>query len=240
MLRPGGSDIICSGPAKSATPTIKNFNKSRLEEGQALNVIHVNDNKRLVGCGIPSSEHQIRIVNPETQALCAAGHIGEIQVSSASIALGYWQNASETAATFLTERNNEATTIWLRTGDLGFIDSGELFVSGRIKELIIIRGRNYHPQDIENAALAAADCLNTGGLAAFAIRGDDGEKLILLAELKRNYLRQENYSAEFSAIRSGLVEECGIQVESIVFLKPNAILKTTSGKIRRSAWQKGL
>jgi amino acid adenylation domain-containing protein len=227
--------LFVTGAAKSAIPTVKSFNKSRLEEGIASKITQMDAYKQLVGCGIQGSEHQIRIVNPDTQALCAAGHIGEIQVSGPSIAKGYWQNAPETAATFVAESNDANTTIWLRTGDLGFIDGDELFVSGRLKDLIIIRGRNYYPQDIESAAEAVVNCLNPGALAAFAIDSDDGEKLVLLAELKRSHLRQDNYKGEFSAIRSSLVEEIGVQAEAIILLKPGAILKTTSGKIRRSA-----
>lgn len=227
--------LFVTGASKSAIPTVKSFNKSRLEEGKVSKVTQMDAYKQLVGCGIQGSEHQIRIVNPDTQALCADGHIGEIQVSGPSIAKGYWQNATETAATFVVESNDEKMTTWLRTGDLGFIDGGELFISGRLKDLIIIRGRNYHPHDIEGAAEAAVNCLNPGALAAFATDSDDGEKLVLLAELKRSHLRQDDYKGEFSAIRSSLVEEIGVQAEAIILLKPGAILKTTSGKIRRSA-----
>lgn len=225
--------LLVTGAIKNAVPTIKAFNKAKLEEHIACtNVAHLDNYRRLVGCGFAGLHHQIRIVNPNTQAVCENGHVGEIQVSGASIAQGYWQNAIATAETFITDKDN---TRWLRTGDLGFIHHGELFVSGRLKDLIIIRGRNYHPHDIERAAEAAVDCLTHGCLAAFAVASDAGEKLVLLAELKRSHLRLGDYRAEFSAIRRRLAEECGVQVDEIVLLKPNAILKTTSGKIRRSA-----
>lgn len=225
--------LLVTGATKAVAPTIKAFNKAKLEQHVACtNVTHLDDYRRLVGCGVAGLNHQIRIVNPDTQTMCENTHVGEIQVSGASIAQGYWQNAMATAETFIIDKDN---TRWLRTGDLGFINHGELFVSGRLKDLIIIRGRNYHPHDIERAAEAAVDCLNYGCLAAFAVSNDDAEKLVLLAELKRSHLRLTDYRAEFSAIRSRLVEECGVQVDEIVLLKPNAILKTTSGKIRRSA-----
>ncbi len=225
--------LLVTGSTKTATPTVKAFNKAKLEEHFACtNVAHLDDYRRLVACGVAGLDHQIRIVNPNTQALCEDGHIGEIQVSGASVAQGYWQNADATAETFIIDKDQ---TRWLRTGDLGFIDQGELFVSGRLKDLIIIRGRNYHPHDIERAAESAVDGLIHGCLAAFAVASEAGEKLVLLAELKRSHLRQTDYRVEFAAIRSRLVEECGVQVDEIVLLKPNAILKTTSGKIRRSA-----
>jgi amino acid adenylation domain-containing protein len=225
--------LLVTGATKAVAPTIKAFNKAKLEQHVACtNVAHLEDYRRLVGCGVAGLHHQIRIVHPDTQAVCENGQVGEIQVSGASIAQGYWQNALATAETFITDKDD---TRWLRTGDLGFIDHGELFVSGRLKDLIIIRGRNYHPHDIEHAAQAAVDCLSHGCLAAFAVSNDETEKLVLLAELKRSHLRLADYRAQFSAIRCRLVEECGVQVDEIVLLKPNAILKTTSGKIRRSA-----
>ena len=112
---------------------------------------------------------------------------------------------------------------------------GELFESGRLKDLIIVRGCNYYPQDIECAAEIAADSLTPGCSAAFAVDGDDGEKLVLLAELKRSHLRLPDYKAEFAAIRRCLGDECGIQADTIMLLKPGSILRTTSGKIRRAA-----
>jgi len=225
--------LLVTGIHKSQAPTIRAFNKSKLEQHIACNnVAHLDDYRRLVGCGTVGKNHQLRIVNPDTQTLCTDGHIGEIQVSGASIAQGYWQNSVTSQETFITDAHNNR---WLRTGDLGFIHHGELFISGRLKDLIIIRGRNYYPHDIEKAAQEAVDCLTPHSSAAFSITSQDGEKLVLLAELKRAYVRQSDFQAEFSAIRSRLVEECGAQADVIVLLKPNAILKTTSGKIRRAA-----
>ena len=225
--------LIVTGANKTESPTIRSFNKAKLEAHVACSdVAHLDDYRRLVGCGAVGSRHQIRIVNPDSQAICTDGQIGEIQVSGASVAQGYWQNPEATAATFI---RDEYHTRWLRTGDLGFIHHGELFVSGRLKDLIIIRGRNYHPHDIEKSVQEAIDCLNPACVAAFSVTSDDGEKLVVLAELKRSHLRLASYQAEFSTIRCRLVDECGIQADSIVFVKPNAILKTTSGKIRRSA-----
>ncbi|WAK02503.1 amino acid adenylation domain-containing protein [Methylobacter sp. YRD-M1] len=112
---------------------------------------------------------------------------------------------------------------------------GDLLVSGRLKDLVIVRGRNYYPQDIECAAELAADCLTPGCSAAFDVEGDDGEKLVLLAELKRSHLGQPDYKAAFAAIRRCLADECGIQADTIMLLKPGTILRTASGKTRRAA-----
>lgn len=225
--------LLVSGAAKSDAPTVKAFNQSRLQESIACSKPAPGGAyRRLVGCGGSLAEHAIRISHPETGADCASGHIGEIQVSGPSVARGYWQNAEATAATFAADDNGIA---WLRTGDLGFFDNGELFVSGRIKDLIIVRGRNYHPHDIEAAAEASVNCLNTGCSAAFALPGEDGEQLVLLAELTRGRLKQSDFRCELAAIRARLSDECGIQPDVIALLKPGAVLKTTSGKIRRSA-----
>ncbi|OYV15264.1 MAG: amino acid adenylation domain protein, partial [Methylococcaceae bacterium NSP1-2] len=110
--------LLVTGAIKNAVPTIKAFNKAKLEEHIACtNVAHLDDYRRLVGCGVAGLNHQIRIVNPNTQAVCENGHVGEIQVSGASIAQGYWQNSTATAETFITDKDD---TRWLRTGDLGF------------------------------------------------------------------------------------------------------------------------
>jgi len=228
--------LLASGGDKNAEPTLAAFYKAGLEQGKVRPAISGGDEtRRLVGCGgiDVDAGQRIRIVDPETGELCKADRIGEIQLGGPSISQGYWQNASATGQAFIGAANSQQR--WLRTGDLGFIEGGELFVSGRLKDLIIIRGRNYYPHDLEYAVEAATDALNPGCAAAFAVSGDDGEKLVVVAELKRNRLRQSDYRAEFAAIRSRLVEECGIQADTVMLLKPGAILKTSSGKIRRSA-----
>ncbi|MFA6051760.1 MAG: amino acid adenylation domain-containing protein [Methylobacter sp.] len=225
--------LLATGGDKYAEPTVTAFDKIGLEQGNVQQAIDDQAGRRLVGCGKIASDagQQIRIVEPESGELCSDGRIGEIQLGGPSISLGYWQNPQATEQAFVGDTDGQ----WLRTGDLGFINGEELFVSGRLKDLIIIRGRNYYPHDLEHAAEAATDALNPGCAAAFAVSGADGEKLIVLAELKRNRLRQSDYKAEFAAIRTRLVEECGIQADTVMLLKPGAILKTSSGKIRRSA-----
>ncbi|WP_027150836.1 non-ribosomal peptide synthetase [Methylobacter tundripaludum] len=228
--------LLATGGDKNAEPTVAAFYKAGLEQGKVRPAISGDDEtRRLVGCGSidVDAAQRIRIVDPETGKPCRDDQIGEIQLGGPSISQGYWQNASATGQAFIGDANGQHR--WLRTGDLGFIEGGELFVSGRLKDLIIIRGRNYYPHDLEYATEAATDALNPGCAAAFAVSGDDGEKLVVLAELKRNRLRQSDYRAEFAAIRTRLVEECGIQADTVMLLKPGAILKTSSGKIRRSA-----
>ncbi len=228
--------LLATGGDKNNRPTVAAFYKTGLEQGRVRPALDGGDNIRhLVGCGgiDVDAGQRIRIVDPETGELYDSDQIGEIQLSGPSISLGYWQNSPATGQAFIGDTDGQNR--WLRTGDLGFIAGGELFVSGRLKDLIIMRGRNYYPHDLEYATEAATDALSPGCAAAFAVNGDDGEKLVVLAELKRNRLRQLDYRAEFAAIRARLVEECGIQADTVMLLKPGAILKTSSGKIRRSA-----
>ncbi|MGR9012081.1 MAG: fatty acyl-AMP ligase, partial [Gammaproteobacteria bacterium] len=206
--------LLASGGNKQTEPTVAAFYKAGLEQGIVRPAMDGEDeSRRLVGCGgiDEGLAQRLRIVDAETGELCRDDQIGEIQLGGPSISLGYWQNSAATDHTFINDQSGRNR--WLRTGDLGFIEGGELFVSGRLKDLIIIRGLNYYPHDLECAAEAATDALNPGCIAAFALNGEGGEKLVVLAELKRNRLRQGDYRAEFAAIRTRLVEECGIQAD---------------------------
>lgn len=227
--------LLATGGAKQSLPRIAAFDKAKLEQ----RIVHsIEDNKlnarSLVGCGTFNIHNgqDLRIVDPDNAICCPNGRIGEVWLSGPSIAQGYWQNPEMSDRAFVHDAEGHP---WLRTGDLGFIDDGELFVSGRLKDLIIIRGRNYYPHDLEYAVEAATDALNPASTAAFSVDEGDGEKLIVLAELKRNRIRQGDFRNEFSAIRTRLTEECSIQADRILFLKPGAILKTSSGKLRRNA-----
>ncbi len=224
--------LLATGGEKALSPITKSYSKASLEQHVVSPGLSDNDEcRKLVSCGCVGNDHHIRIVDPDTLVVRETNRVGEIQVSGSSITKGYWRNSIATTESFIQDDNNIR---WLRTGDLGFIDSGELYVCGRMKDLIIVRGRNYYPQDIECVAESAVDCLNQSCSAAFGVETREGEKLILLAEVKRSYIKQNDFSSEFSAIRSCLVEECGIQAHAIVFVKPGTILKTSSGKIRRS------
>ena len=135
----------------------------------------------LVGCGAPLPSVGVRIVDPATGVPCLSGRVGEVWVSGRSVAQGYWRQPEETEATFQARPEGEDEP-YLRSGDLGFLHEGELFITGRIKELIIIRGRNHYPQDIERVAEASHEAIRPGHLAAFAVPGDSDERLALVAE----------------------------------------------------------
>lgn len=202
--------------------------------------------KEMIGCGTPSRKDygiDVRIVDPETMAEKLEGETGEVWISSASKAQGYYgEEIRELSVEAFQARlggGSEGTT-YLRTGDLGVIYSQELFICGRIKDLVIIRGRNHYPQDLEATAETHEE-LRPGCCAAFSYSADvdDGdEKLAVVAELRDPSITSK--ASLCSKIRSAIAREHGVKVTLVVLLAPRSIPKTTSGKISRSRCRKAL
>ncbi|WP_445362260.1 amino acid adenylation domain-containing protein [Microbulbifer sp. ANSA003] len=188
----------------------------------------------LVGSGVPEPGMRIAIVEPEQHVRLADGGIGEIWLQHASVAKGYWQKPELTREYFAAQLTGEQGN-WLRTGDLGFMLGDELVVTGRRKEMLIICGRNYYPQDIEETVRQASELCQQDATASFAVDGAGQEQLVVVQEVKRSALRGLN-SEELSAkIRKAVALEHQLEVTEVVLIKPASILKTTSGKIRRLA-----
>ncbi|HEU4509394.1 MAG TPA: condensation domain-containing protein, partial [Pyrinomonadaceae bacterium] len=185
---------------------------------------------RLVGSGRSWLDQEIVIVDPVSLCECPSGSIGEIWVAGANVAQGYWRRPEESEATFKAYISDTGKGPFLRTGDLGFIEEGELFVSGRLKDLIIIRGRNYYPHDIELTVEQSHASLRPGGGAAFSVDVDGEERLVIAHEVDRKH--DEDV---IGAIRQAVSEEHELQVYAIVLLKPGSLPKTSSGKIQRYA-----
>ena len=192
------------------------------------------DRLRLISSGAPANAQSVRIVDPDTQQPCDERRVGEIWVSGESVAGGYWNNADETAHTFSREIADQERRGFLRTGDLGFIDVGQLFVTGRLKDLIILGGRNYYPQDLELAAERSHSSLRPGHAAAFALTGDGPEKLTIVLEVTRHH-RESEHEAVFSAVRRALAEREGVLPDVVVLARQNGIPRTSSGKVQRRA-----
>lgn len=194
---------------------------------------------KLVSCGQADSPDQVWIVDPETRQPCPPDRVGEIWVRpSPSLAQGYWRHPTATQETFQAQLAEGQAGYFLRTGDLGFLRGGNLYVTGRLKDLIIIRGRNHYPQDIEATVVAAHPALTRGACAAFALHldgptPDRGEQLVILQELERTALRSLDGEAVLAAIRRRVAEHHDLQVGAIALVRPNAIPKTSSGKIQR-------
>ncbi len=195
-----------------------------------------------VGCGQAFGDTQIAIVDRRTSQRVAAGKIGEIWVAGGSVAAGYWKNPAATTATFnarLLEAGFDDKAVWLRTGDLGFIAGGELFITGRLRELIIIGGRNLFPVDLEQAAASADPALSV--FAAFSVDDGGTERLIIAAEVRRNLLRPPpgqtpralDCNALCRCVRSAVASDCDVTVHEVLLLCPSALPRTTSGKVSR-------
>jgi len=186
--------------------------------------------QRLVGCGKPIDHHQIVIVHPDTDRECPEGQVGEILIQGPSVAQGYWNRQEETEQVF-GARVNGREGRFLRTGDLGFFREGELFVTGRVKDVIIIRGRNHYPQDIEQSAEEAHPAVLMG--AAFALAEEDGERLVLVHQLDRQY-RDADHAQIVQAIRRAIVEQHELDPYAIVLIRQTSLPITSSGKVQRN------
>ncbi|HEV2800038.1 MAG TPA: amino acid adenylation domain-containing protein [Pyrinomonadaceae bacterium] len=189
----------------------------------------------LVGCGRAGGEHEVRIVNPETFEPCAPGRVGEIWVRGASVAAGYWNKPEDTAAVFGARLVGE-DEVYLRTGDLGFVDGGELFIAGRLKDCIIIRGQNHYPQDFEETARGAHPSLAAATVAAFAVETEEGESFAVVLEAPRGV----EASALVEPVQSAIGAEHQLQPARVVVVAQNAIPRTSSGKLRRAACRQAL
>jgi acyl-CoA synthetase (AMP-forming)/AMP-acid ligase II len=188
-------------------------------------------NKVFVGCGVACKGSRIRIVDSDTRLDCAAGSVGEIWVAGPSVARGYWNHPQANEESFIRDLDK----VWLRTGDLGFVDEkGELFITGRIKDLIIIRGKNYHPQDLEFIAQGSHSVIQNRPSSAFGVdSGSAEERVVLLQELKQS-VDEATRKVIATSISDAIAREEGIQLSEIIFIPPNSLARTSSGKIRRS------
>ena len=214
----------------------KAVDKSFLAKDRIVEATQEESSQVFVGCGKSIPGQEIAIANPETLIQCEPGSVGEIWVRGNSIAKGYWNRPEETKATFQACLGGEGQKSFLRTGDLGFLDEkGELFVTGRLKDLIIIRGRNLYPQDIELTAETSHDALRMGSNAAFTVEKNNEEKLVIVQELE--FRAKPNLEEVITAIRQAVTEAHEIEVYGVVLIKPGRILKTSSGKIQRRATQ---
>jgi acyl-CoA synthetase (AMP-forming)/AMP-acid ligase II len=188
-----------------------------------------------VACGRTLEGEHIAIVDPQDRERLQAESIGEIWVRGPHVAKGYFGRKELSEATFRARIAGEEGE-WLRTSDLGFVDAdGNLFVVGRIKDLIIIRGANHHPQDIERTVEECHPALSRHGGAAFSVEGDRGEeRLVVVQELERAQSRGRDLEEIEDCIREAVAETHDVSPHRIVLIRPGSLPKTTSGKIQRA------
>lgn len=227
------STLLVSGGKKKSMPVLKQIESAAFEKHHVVESEAGRETRFVVSCGYGLPDQNIVVVEPEKMTECAPGEIGEIWLTSPSVAGGYWNRPEETAQTFNAYLADTNDGPYLRTGDLGFVDDGELFVTGRLKDLIIVRGLNYYPQDIELTVEQSHESLRPGCGAAFAVNSDGSERLIIVQEI--NHRRQVDVEAVLEAIRLAVSGEHELNAAEIILAKPGNVPRTSSGKIRRSA-----
>jgi acyl-CoA synthetase (AMP-forming)/AMP-acid ligase II len=225
--------LVSSTPVGKA-PVILALEASELEQGKIVAAKPDSSYVReAVSCGPLLCETDVAIVDPDTLARCAGNEVGEIWISDPGVAQGYWQRPDATEETFAATIAQEGTKTYLRTGDLGFLKDGELYITGRIKDLIIIRGTNHYPQDIEWTVQQIDDVLRPDYGACFSIIEDGEEQLVVVQEIERQ--AQTGFDAEvlMADIRQAISEAHELQVYAVALVKSGNVLKTSSGKIQR-------
>ena len=197
----------------------------------------------LVSCGVPTMDTKVRIVEPQTERVCDEGEIGEIRVAGPSLARGYWNRAIETAETF-EHRLGTSDERWLRTGDLGCLQGGDLYVTGRIKDVLIVRGVKFFPQDLERTAAQQHSAVRAGSVAAVAVAATvRGDRIALIVEVDPRHCDEQVGAQLITRLRQSMIDTHGIQLHGVALVHPGTVPKTTSGKLQRflcrDAWLRG-
>ena len=227
--------LLVSVNATAAPPRVETFRRAQLERHQVVacagDADDTDDARALVSCGQPVTSTVI--VDPETLEPCPPGRVGEIWVAGPDVAMGYWNQPGETERTFGARLRGAASGRFLRTGDLGFLLDGELFVTGRLKDLVIIEGTNHYPQDIERTVSASHPALEPGDCAAFSLDVAGREALVVVAAVQRS--AHAAVADVQRAIRAAVSEQHDLRIHDLVLVRRGDIPKTVSGKVRRHA-----
>lgn len=245
--------LMASGGSKHSTPVVHTVQKVAMEQHQlALPCIGTIGSQTLVGCGKSLGDQKIRIVDPDTLTTCGPNNIGEVWVAGNSVSQGYWNQPQATQETFGAYLADSGEGPFLRTGDLGFLHHGELFITSRLKDVIVIRSKTYHPQDIEYTVEQSHPALRSHCCAAFAVEFQGAESLIVVQEIERcrrakphalgvghkesgEILRHLDIDLIMGNICQAVIEKHDVPVSAIVLIQAGSLPKTSSGKIRRHA-----
>ncbi|WP_353632310.1 non-ribosomal peptide synthetase [Pseudomonas canadensis] len=201
------------------------------EQALAANRAKPGQGSAIMSCGTSQPEHAVLIADPHTLTELGDNSVGELWATGPSIAHGYWRNPEATAKTFV----EHAGRTWLRTGDLGFIRDGEVYITGRLKDLLIVRGHNLYPQDIEQTIEREVEVVRKGRVAAFAVNEQGLEGIGIAAEISRSVQKILPPEALIKAIRQAVAEAYQEAPSVVVLLNPGALPKTSSGKVQRAA-----
>ena len=214
--------VTAEGPGEP--PIIRHFPAVNPARGQSTTA--------MVSCGRPWLGTRVVIVDPNTLEICRPGREGEIWIGGQSVCAGYWEKPAESEATFRA-RTADGDGPFMRTGDLGFLEGGGLFVTSRLKDLIIVRGENHYPQDIEATVSECHPALEPQRCAAFAAPGEHGEELVIVQEVRRTALRRLDAEDVFRAIRGAVSRGHSLHTRAIVLIRPATLPRTSSGKVQR-------
>jgi acyl-CoA synthetase (AMP-forming)/AMP-acid ligase II len=227
--------LAASEPPKQG-PIVRHFSAKALEEDR-LHDQDAADSGRarsLVSCGKPWPGTEIAIVDATSGAEVAPGHVGEIWIRGASVATGYWNREDETRATF-NLKTMDGRTGFMRSGDLGVVVDGGLFVLGRQSDVLTIDGRTYYPHELETSSSTSDAALIPHACAAITVHEGGIDKLVIIQEVSRTALRSLNAAAVTAAIRRVIAQHHRLEVQAVVLLRPATLPRTTSGKVRRAS-----
>lgn len=226
--------LLVTGTEQHHRPLPVRVDAAGVERRQFIRTDVEEGSRDLVSSGPVPDGFDLRIVDPGTRTVLADGRIGEIWLRGPSVARGYWGRPDETVAVF-EAYTNEDEGPFLRTGDLGVSHEGDLYITGRIKELIIVNGRNIYPQDLERRLSLLHPALADGGSAAFGVPGQGAERIVVIQEIRTAGAAAPTDLQELAdLVKTDLSQYAGTPVANVCFVKRGAVLRTTSGKVRRT------
>ncbi|MGH3415005.1 MAG: fatty acyl-AMP ligase [Actinocrinis sp.] len=232
--------LLITGTPLGRAPVFKPVDAGGLERGELLAPREAAPVRTLVSSGIVREDFDVRVVDPETFNELEDGSVGELWVKGASVAKGYWAHPVATKETFdagIAGSDGADTRGWLRTGDLGVLEGGELYVTGRLKEMILINGRNLYPHDVERAVQALDPALGIGAGAVFAVDANNREQLVIVQEVRQS-VGPVDPAVLVGRISREISREFSVPAGNVVLVKPSTIRRTTSGKIQRTLMRK--
>lgn len=221
--------LFVTGGPRGRGPRVVTADVDELSRGR---LVEAQTGRALAGSGVVQPDEDVRIVDPETRRPCGPDEVGEVWIAGEHVTQGYWKRQETTAEVFHAELGGRH---YLRTGDLGVLADGELYIVGRRKDLVIIRGRNYYPQDLEHTVQAAHPALEPGGTAAFSVPDAGGEKLVVVQEIKRERRSTADRAEIVGSVRAAVTREHELSLGDLVLTSRGRIPKTSSGKVMRAA-----
>jgi acyl-CoA synthetase (AMP-forming)/AMP-acid ligase II len=226
--------LMITGGSHMKSPTVKYLDKKALTQNRVVFIDKNNpEATSIVSAGFSWLDGQLAIANSQSLTECAAHEVGEIWFAASSVGKGYWQLPEATTKTFQAYLNKSDRS-FLRTGDLGFIEDGELYITGRLNDVLVFWGFNHYPQQIEQTVAQAHPALKPNCGAAFAVKAAGEERLVIVQEIDRNHRKSMVFGDIVEAIRWEIFQQHFIDVYAIVLLPPGHLPKTSSGKVRRS------